>query len=129
ACRHGDVMKAIRADAMALHLDEFQRIVADPASISVIRYTPTRPFLVRLNDTADLSGLVPPKRRTRRSGPAGQSGRAGGGGGGGGAAGGAPPPVGTGGAERRGGGGRGRRRRVKTLRDGRVTPAGARIAP
>jgi len=67
ACSHGDVIKAIVADAMGLHLDEFQRIVADPASISVIRYTPTRPFLVRLNDTADLSGLVPPKRRRRRT--------------------------------------------------------------
>jgi probable phosphomutase (TIGR03848 family) len=66
ACSHGDVIKAIVADALGLHLDEFQRIVVDPASISVIRYTPTRPFLVRLNDTADLSPLVPPKRRRRR---------------------------------------------------------------
>jgi len=60
ACSHGDVIKAIVADAMGLHLDEFQRLVADPASVSVIRYTPTRPFLVRLNDTADLTALVPP---------------------------------------------------------------------
>ena len=59
ACSHGDVIKAIVADAMGLHLDEFQRIVADPASVSVIRYTPTRPFLVRLNDTADLAALIP----------------------------------------------------------------------
>ena len=61
ACSHGDVIKAIIADAMGLHLDQFQRIVADPASISVIRYTPGRPFLVRLNDTSDLASLVPPK--------------------------------------------------------------------
>jgi probable phosphomutase (TIGR03848 family) len=67
ACSHGDVIKAIVADALGLHLDDFQRIVADPASISVIRYTPTRPFLIRLNDTADLSPLVPPKRRRRRT--------------------------------------------------------------
>jgi broad specificity phosphatase PhoE len=60
------VIKAIVADALGLHLDEYQRIVVDPASISVIRYTPTRPFLVRLNDTADLAPLVPPKRRRRR---------------------------------------------------------------
>jgi probable phosphomutase (TIGR03848 family) len=66
ACSHGDVIKAIVADALGLHLDEFQRIAVDPASISVIRYTPTRPFLVRLNDTADLSPLVPPKRRRSR---------------------------------------------------------------
>jgi probable phosphomutase (TIGR03848 family) len=62
ACSHGDVIKAIVADAMGLHLDEFQRLVADPASVSVVRYTPTRPFLVRLNDTADLSALVPPPK-------------------------------------------------------------------
>ena len=66
ACSHGDVIKAIVADALGLHLDQFQRIVADPASVSVIRYTPGRPFLVRLNDTGDLAGLVPPKRRRRR---------------------------------------------------------------
>ena len=59
ACSHGDVIKAIVADAMGLHLDQFQRLVADPASISVIRYTPTRPFLVRLNDTSDLTSLIP----------------------------------------------------------------------
>jgi hypothetical protein len=34
--------------------------------VTVIRYTPTRPFLIRLNDTGgDLAGLVPPKRRRR----------------------------------------------------------------
>jgi len=73
ACSHGDVIKAIVADAMGLHLDEFQRIVADPGSVSVIRYTPTRPFLLRLNDTADLTALVPAKRRkgrTTRTAPA-----------------------------------------------------------
>ena len=66
ACTHGDIIKAIVADALGLHLDQFQRIVADPASVTVIRYTPTRPFLMRLNDTGgDLAGLVPPKRRRR----------------------------------------------------------------
>jgi len=61
ACSHGDVIKAIIADALGLHLDQFQRIVADPASISVIRYTPTRPFVVRVNEGGDLASLVPPK--------------------------------------------------------------------
>jgi probable phosphomutase (TIGR03848 family) len=61
ACSHGDVIKAIVADALGLHLDQFQRIVADPASVSVIRYTPGRPFVVRVNDTADLASLVPAK--------------------------------------------------------------------
>ncbi|GII93842.1 phosphatase [Sinosporangium siamense] len=49
-CSHGDVIKAIVADALGLHLDQFQRITADPASVTVIRYTPLRPFLLRLND-------------------------------------------------------------------------------
>ncbi|MEU4422358.1 histidine phosphatase family protein [Actinoplanes sp. NPDC024001] len=65
ACSHGDVIKAIAADALGLHLDQFQRIVADPASITVIRYTPTRPFLVRLNETGELGSLVPPKTQDR----------------------------------------------------------------
>lgn len=57
-CSHGDVIKAIVADAMGLHLDQFQRIVADPASLTVIRYTPLRPFVLRLNDTGgDVAGL------------------------------------------------------------------------
>ena len=82
ACSHGDVIKAIVADAMGLHLDQFQRIVADPASITVIRYTPTRPFLVRVNDTGELASLVP--RKTDGEKPAEQSDAAVGGGAGGG---------------------------------------------
>lgn len=66
ACTHGDVIKAIVADALGLHLDQFQRITADPASVSVIRYTQVRPFVVRVNDNADLASLVPPKRASRR---------------------------------------------------------------
>lgn len=61
ACSHGDVIKAILADALGQHLDAFQRIVVDPASLSVVRYTETRPFVLRVNDNGgDLSGIVPP---------------------------------------------------------------------
>jgi len=49
-CSHGDVIKAIVADSLGLHLDQCQRIQADPCSLTVIRYTPMRPFLVRMND-------------------------------------------------------------------------------
>jgi probable phosphomutase (TIGR03848 family) len=67
ACSHGDVIKAVLADALGLHLDSFQRIVADPASISVITYTETRPFVVRINDTGgDVAALIPPKKTRRR---------------------------------------------------------------
>ena len=68
ACSHGDVIKAILADALGLHLDQFQRIVVDPASISVVTYTDTRPFVVRVNDTGgDVSGLIPPPKKRRRT--------------------------------------------------------------
>ena len=49
-CSHGDVIKAIVADSLGLHLDQCQRIQADPCSLTVIRYTPLRSFLVRMND-------------------------------------------------------------------------------
>jgi len=50
-CSHGDVIKAILADSLGLHLDLYQRINIDPCSLSVIRFTPLRPFIERLNDT------------------------------------------------------------------------------
>ena len=67
ACSHGDVIKAVVADAMGMHLDQFQRIVVDPCSVTVIRYTELRPFVVRVNDTGGgVADLVPPKRKGRR---------------------------------------------------------------
>lgn len=67
ACSHGDVIKAIVADALGTHLDQFQRIVADPCSVSIIRYTDSRPFVLKVNDTgSDLSFLAPVKKRGRR---------------------------------------------------------------
>ncbi|HEU5034573.1 MAG TPA: histidine phosphatase family protein [Mycobacteriales bacterium] len=68
AVSHGDVIKAVVADALGLHLDLFQRIQVDPCSLTVIRYTPLRPFLVRLNDVGGtVDDLLPPKRRRRRA--------------------------------------------------------------
>ncbi|MFC5999511.1 histidine phosphatase family protein [Quadrisphaera sp. GCM10027208] len=67
AVSHGDVIKAVLADALGAHLDAFQRVAVDPCSVSAVRYTPLRPFVLRLNDTGDLGSLVPPRRRRRRS--------------------------------------------------------------
>ncbi len=69
AVTHGDVIKAVLADALGMHLDLFQRIAVDPASLSVVRYTPLRPFVLSVNSVAgDMSGLKPPgKKRARRS--------------------------------------------------------------
>jgi probable phosphomutase (TIGR03848 family) len=68
ALSHGDVIKAILADALGMHLDAFQRLVVDPCSVSVVRFTPLRPFAVRVNDSgSDLASLVPPPAKKRRS--------------------------------------------------------------
>jgi probable phosphomutase (TIGR03848 family) len=70
-CSHGDVIKSLIADSLGMHLDLFQRIQIDPCSLTVIRYTPLRPFLLRMNDTGGVvSGLVRPDR------PAGNAGHA-----------------------------------------------------
>ncbi|WP_104106480.1 histidine phosphatase family protein [Nocardioides sp. 616] len=61
AVSHGDVIKSILADAVGSHLDQFQRIVVDPASVSIVRFTSARPFVVTSNSHAgDLSWLAPP---------------------------------------------------------------------
>ena len=70
ALSHGDVIKSILADALGMHFDSFQRLVVDPASVSVIRFTPLRPFAVRVNDSdGELASLAPVPRKKRRSRP------------------------------------------------------------
>jgi probable phosphomutase (TIGR03848 family) len=49
---HGDLIKAVLADALGMHLDLFQRIHVDPASISIIRYTDERPYVLSSNSHA-----------------------------------------------------------------------------
>jgi probable phosphomutase (TIGR03848 family) len=66
ACSHADVIKAIVADALGLHLDQFQRIAISPASLTVIRYAGLRSTVVRVNDVGGaVDDLLPPKRRAR----------------------------------------------------------------
>lgn len=48
---HGDVLKSIIASALNMHLDEFQRIVIDPASISILDYSTSKPRLILMNDS------------------------------------------------------------------------------
>ncbi|WP_167154564.1 histidine phosphatase family protein [Streptomyces sp. MBT27] len=61
-CSHGDIIKSVVADALGMHLDLFQRISVEPCSLTVIRYTRLRPYLVRLGDTGDLASLMPRER-------------------------------------------------------------------
>ncbi|MFF3327089.1 histidine phosphatase family protein [Streptomyces sp. NPDC002889] len=73
-CSHGDIIKSLVADALGIHLDMFQRIHVEPCSITAIRYTRTRPFLLRLGDTGDFASLVP--RDSTEGGEDGDSGAA-----------------------------------------------------
>jgi probable phosphomutase (TIGR03848 family) len=67
AVSHADPIKAALAHALGMHLDLFQRIAVEPAGLTAVRYTPTRPFLLRLNDTgAGLAALVAPRRSAKR---------------------------------------------------------------
>ena len=57
---HADTIKAAVAHALGTHLDQFQRIVISPCSISAITYFPTGPVVLAVNSTGDdLSQLVP----------------------------------------------------------------------
>jgi probable phosphomutase (TIGR03848 family) len=75
AVSHGDLIKAVLADALGMHLDSFQRILVDPAAVSVVRYTALRPYVITVNSSgSDLSGLfhgashgpARPRRRARK---------------------------------------------------------------
>ena len=59
AVSHGDVIKAVLADALGMHLDLFQRLTVGPASVSVVRYGRGRPEVVATNtDGGDLGWLA-----------------------------------------------------------------------
>jgi probable phosphoglycerate mutase len=63
---HGDVIKSIIASALGMHLDEFQRIIIDPASVSILEYSEVKPRVLLLNDSravvTDLLVAAPRKK-------------------------------------------------------------------
>ena len=67
-CSHGDVIKSVIADSLGMHIDMLQRIQVDPCSLSAIRYTPLRPFVLRMNDTGGgVASLKKPEPRRSRA--------------------------------------------------------------
>ena len=62
---HGDVIKSILASSLGMHLDEFQRIVIDPASISILDFSTTKPRTLLVNDSRSVVTelLLAPKRQ------------------------------------------------------------------
>ena len=71
AVSHGDLIKAVLADALGMHLDGFQRILVDPGALSAVRYAAGRSRVLTMNSIgADISGLLAargakPKRARR----------------------------------------------------------------
>lgn len=69
AVSHGDIIKSLLADALGMHLDLFQRLHVDPASVSIVRYTGARPVVLGLNTHAgELAWLTPPQGKKGRPG-------------------------------------------------------------
>ena len=66
-CSHADVIKSVIADSLGMHIDMLQRIQVDPCSLTAIRYTPLRPFVLRMNDTGGVVDSLkkPEPRRSR----------------------------------------------------------------
>ena len=56
-CSHGDVIKAIVAGLVGLHLDNFQRLSIDPASITVVDLFADSAQIRIMNSTAHLRGM------------------------------------------------------------------------
>lgn len=60
---HGDVIKAILSEALGQSLDQFQRIVIGPGSISVVHYQDDRSMVLRMNDTGNRLPVQPASAR------------------------------------------------------------------
>jgi probable phosphomutase (TIGR03848 family) len=55
---HGDVIRLLLAHFAGMHMDQFQRLVVDPASISVVVVGGGPRIIYKMNDTGDLSGFA-----------------------------------------------------------------------
>jgi len=65
---HGDIIRMLIAHFAGAHLDLFQRMMSDPASVSVVHVGDGMPRVLLVNDTGDgLSRFAPPPRATARA--------------------------------------------------------------
>jgi len=72
---HGDVIKSMVASVLGMHLDDFQRIVIDPASVTIIDFSIDKPRLILLNDSrSNLESFInaPYRKRNLLGGGAGK---------------------------------------------------------
>lgn len=62
---HGDPIRLALAHYAGTHLDHFQRLEVAPASVSAVAIGGGAPRVLRVNDTGDLSNLLPGGTRRR----------------------------------------------------------------
>lgn len=72
---HGDVIKSLIASALELELDKFQKIVIDPASISVLDYNKGSFRLLHINDSSTSFDYLTKNKRSKNTLVGGGSGR------------------------------------------------------
>ena len=63
---HADVIKLLIAHLVGMHADHLQRLVVDPASVTVVAMNDGLARVVKMNDTGGLEALRP-RTRARRS--------------------------------------------------------------
>lgn len=64
---HSDVIKAVLSHYAGSHLDQFQRLVVSPASVSVVALGSGAPVVLSVNDTDGLDVLAPPPDQSEQS--------------------------------------------------------------
>lgn len=64
---HADVVRMVLADLAGLHLDLFQRLSVEPASISAVALADGQARILKVSDTGDLAALAPPPARRPRA--------------------------------------------------------------
>lgn len=65
---HADLIKMVVAHYLAVHLDNFQRIVISPASISTVILGHSRPYIASVNDTAHVQEMERLKQKEKENG-------------------------------------------------------------
>lgn len=66
---HADIIKMVMAHFLGMHLDEFQRIVIAPASISSLSLGFGRPYVGTMNDVAHIAQLERERKQARQETP------------------------------------------------------------
>jgi probable phosphoglycerate mutase len=69
---HADIIKMVLAHYLGMHLDNFQRIVVAPASISTLSLGHSRPYVATMNDVAHVAQLERERKQAQANQANGQ---------------------------------------------------------